>query len=91
MATTPQYTRVLLCRDAAEQLWKELHPCWVEADAVPCWEPLRSRRAKGGWGTTASWCVRKSDSEMFAENLAFGIPLTLQEEVVITIRPKELG
>jgi len=28
---------------------------------------------------------------MFAENLAFGIPLTLQEEVVITIRPKELG
>ena len=43
MASTPQYTHVLLRRDAAEQLWRELH----RVDAVPRWEPLRCRRAKG--------------------------------------------
>ena len=46
---------------------------------------------EGGMGDTASWCIRKSCSEMFAENLAFGIALNLPEEVVIAIRAKELG
>ena len=53
-------------------------------------EPFK-HESKGVWGTTASLCVRKSDSEMFAENLAFGIELNLPEEVVIAIRAKELG
>mgnify|MGYP001269183559 CR=1 FL=1 len=71
MATTPQYTRVLLRREAAEQRGKQLHSAgWKQVD--PCRElllNLETRMQGGAWGTTGSWCARKSGSEMFAENL----------------------